>query len=246
MQWSPIIYTLMDAKRIRQRRESVRSEASDDSMTSKHSVISSNAQYSMNFLEMTLENSIESFLNWVAAHDFTAECVLFLMRVRNFRRNWQMKTIRGDITEADLRDLYFEAAEVFFELVEPHTSETPVNLSGRIITDLREQFKEMNCFCDFRDSTSSLKGVLSFEELEPSRRDSQDTSKASSLTSSDMSPIKEGFGILEKDLVSKIRVASNFNVHIFDKAYESVKEDVYRGAWPLYQDKFGRLHTGVW
>ena len=201
----------------------------------------------MSFLEMTLESSIESFLSWVAAHDFTAECVLFLMRVRNFRRNWQAKSLRGALSNADLRELYQEAAEIFFELVEPETAEIPVNLSGRIVTELREQFRSL----EFRGSKSesangSLYGVLSFDDLKPPSRASNYTTKEPAVILSKSTTESDTIALTSKEKSTSIRVPYTFSVKIFDKAYEMVKDDVYRGPWPLYQDKFGRINLTAW
>lgn len=247
IQWSTIICALLDAKKSIQRSVSRASANSlkhsapshtNESKGSFSTYRSDVVQQSMIFLDMTLENSIESFLTWVAAHDFTAECVLFLMRVRNFRRSWRIKSCNGCLTTTNQRNLYLEAADIFFDLVEPCTSEIEVNISGSILDELRSVFYHPESATSEHSSTSSFNIVTPWDNC-PSVH-----TQPRGVHMYDKKATRPWFRSepVEEELLSSLDIPVGFSVKVFDKAYDMVKLDVYRGAWPHYLNKFGRMN----
>ncbi|KAJ9654133.1 hypothetical protein H2201_009047 [Coniosporium apollinis] len=257
MQWTSIVCAVLDAKHTLERAESIAKESTASLAGSTSS------QSSMRTLEMIIENDCEAFLNWVAEHDFTAECVLFLMRVRNFRRNWKAKSVnlRRSSSQVsvqsnndrprglDIRDLYYEAAEIFFELVEPRTSEVPVNLSSRLINSLRLWFKDIECrgypFSRPPSSTSSFSFIKPSNPATPFDDEAVSTQKTRYSDKTSLLIVPKEVNVEEVELanMSTEEICTAFNIplgfgaEVFDAACGVVKEDVYRGAWPLYHAK---------
>ncbi|KAF2492512.1 hypothetical protein BU16DRAFT_564963 [Lophium mytilinum] len=225
---------------------------STSSLTSHTSHISSSSSAtlkhkgSMQALEYVIKHNIEPLISWAARKEFTAENMVFLREVRNFRQRWdrslehpqhqtqpspsslgkeidkQPKAGPSSITAQQRRQQFTEASLIFFTLINPFTAETPINIEYKVFRHLQSLFssvvfdpyecdtisehsKRENVVCPWEDDALMLGGLLG---------------RADSVKS------ESGMGI---DHVPK-----DFEVGIFDAAFESIKYLVFTNTWPRY------------
>ena len=100
-----------------------------------------NRTYSLASLDYQIENNIEPLLRWSAQKEFTAENILFLREVRDFKRKWNAVTKRrGTLTPTQLRERYEDAAVIYFTLVNPLTAKFNININHKTYMELQALF----------------------------------------------------------------------------------------------------------
>ncbi|KAF2815611.1 uncharacterized protein BDZ99DRAFT_457588 [Mytilinidion resinicola] len=201
---------------------------------------------SMQSLEFVIKHNIEPLITWAARREFTAENMVFLREVRNFRQRWEHiseyiqpqtqtpptslgKQIDGrteagpsTISAQQRRQQFTEASLIFFTLINPFTAETPINIEYKVFRHLQSLFssvvfdpyecdaisehsKRENVVCPWEDDALMLGGLLG---------------RAESVKS------ESGIGIEH--------VPKEFDVGLFDAAFESIKYLVFTNTWPRY------------
>ncbi len=96
--------------------------------------------------EFQLRHNIEPLLLWAANRDFTVENIKFLQEVRNFRRKWRTRVACSPVvglilSQVDQRQMFEDAAKIYFELICPGTSLMPINVCSKTYYDLEQMFR---------------------------------------------------------------------------------------------------------
>lgn len=215
--------------------------------------------YSMASLEMQIEKNLDPLLRWAASKEFTAENIVFLRAVRDFKKKWATSSKRAALTADQQRERYEEAALIFFTLVNPATAKFNINVDHRTYLELNELFAG----CEYQrfDDDSSQYSKTPSGSTDACPWDKQDGSSAksdestaiptdvdklypvpvteiltagSSLSGSNSSTLTTG----GEDDTRPLNVPRNFSVDVFDKAYNIVKEDVFLNTWVRYEARF--------
>lgn len=80
-------------------------------------------------------------LQFAATRDFTAENILFLVRVRQWRSAWSTAPkIENDMSPAALTNLFNMAVDIYSSLIDERVAEFPINISHRIREKLERIF----------------------------------------------------------------------------------------------------------
>lgn len=95
--------------------------------------------YSIGALERALLLNPEPLLQYAARKDFTAENIVFLTQVRDWRQAWQSaprNPSTGSVTEDAQIRLFRMAIDIYASSVDEKTADFPINISGHIRRDL--------------------------------------------------------------------------------------------------------------
>jgi hypothetical protein len=292
------------------------------SSTSSTASDSSRQVYSMAALETQISKNLDPLLKWAAEREFSAENIVFLRAVRDFRKKWTMIAKQeqqrqrparsgrrplgrsrayytamqqrhddgpppnGAIDDRCLapelrRERYEDAALIWFQLVNPLTARFNINIDYRTYTDLEALFHGLRWqpFCsdphDDDCATSSSRSdksdnmVAPWDDYEPERaaRARQRASSAVPLSDVDRLykiPVTEivvaddgdgdgdgasafvddGATLSTAVETERLRVPAGFGIDVFDRAYESVKTDVFLNTWPNYEAAFAVRCSG--
>ncbi|KAF2024142.1 hypothetical protein EK21DRAFT_79323 [Setomelanomma holmii] len=179
---------------------------------------------SMQALEFSIQHSIEPLIAWAAAREFTAENIIFLREVRNFKKKWSPL---NTVSTAQRRQMFNEASLIFFTLINPFTAESPINIEYKIFKKLQATFAgvEFDPYMPRSKTPDNLKSPILRENVvcpwedTLSRPTSIDSNHTTSSTSS-----------------TRSIVPSEFTDEIFDAAFESIKYLVFTNTWPRYVD----------
>lgn len=214
--------------------------------------------YSMATLELQLDKNPSQLLYWAYTKEFTAENIVFLTSVRDFKRKWILATKHTEALDpVQARELYEEAAMVFFRLVNPSTARRNINIDSRTLRELENVFK--GCQYDPADDISSVSKsssqythnvIAPWEEHELPDRPRSALSDEGQLLEDHVNrlyplPITEIHARSEslKDDPSAIKetiVPGDFNIDVYDRAYDVVKNDVYLNTWVRYEARYSR------
>lgn len=99
--------------------------------------------YRMASLEKALIINPTPLLHFAATRDFTAENIVFLMSVKEWKAAWASAPRylgTDEVTEHARSQLYKMAVEIFLTSVHHQTAEIPLNLEGSIVTQLNTVF----------------------------------------------------------------------------------------------------------
>jgi hypothetical protein len=222
-------------------------------------------QFSMDALDRQLKNHANQLLLWAYTKEFTAENIMFLIRVQSFKKKWAHVAKHTEtLTPLQLRERYEEAALIFFTLVNPHTARMSINIDHKTYHELEEMFKECS-YEAFSDTSSSYsKGSSAYTEniatpwddikppvAEPTQALTNRPSSSTSRRSNDSKihtenevdrlyqiPITE---ISTKDdaQAGESLIPPSFSPEVFDRAYDTVKNDVFLNTWVRYNAQYG-------
>jgi hypothetical protein len=224
--------------------------------------------YSMASLEMQISKNLDPLLRWAAEKEFTAENIVFLRAVRDFKRKWTNITKRtptlGPLQE---REKFEDGAYIWFKLVNPLTAQFNINIDYRTYSELEQMFSGLRYEPYDDDEASSKKSSIRSEnvvapwmeaEKEPVPRALSPTRTSTSdekvVIPSDIDKLYQ-FPVTEISIRADVSddekagnvdpsslVPANFSLEVFDKAYETVKNDVFLNTWVRYEARFSRPH----
>jgi len=203
----------------------------------------------MQSLEFVIKHNIEPLITWAARKEFTAENMVFLREVRNFRQRWgagvtQISIHAGKegkqyeagassgITQAQRKQQYHEASLIYFTLINPLTAETPINIEYKVFRHLQSLFSNVlfdPYECDNVSEHSKRDNVVC-----PWEDDGLGLSRTESVKS------ESGVGLEN--------VPKEFEVGVFDAAFDSIKYLVFTNTWPRYveAEKAAGAMGGKW
>lgn len=207
-------------------------------------------------LEMQIEKNVDPLLRWAAQKEFTAENIVFLREVRDFKHKWSNTATHGFLTDNQLRERYEEAALIYFTLVNPLTAKFNINLDYRTYNELEQMFAGLR-YEPFADDGSSMSKssrseniITPWADMDESSPGSRASGEATVGPGSDIDklyplPITEIRLSAETPRQSLVglqhtHIPPAFSTHVFDKAYESVKYDVFLNTWVRYEARFSK------
>ena len=214
--------------------------------------------YSMATLELQLSKNPSNLLYWAYTKEFTAENIMFLTSVRDFKRKWtQVTKHTNNLSRVQLRERYEEAALIYFKLVNPQTSRMNINIDYRTFSELQEIFKscQYEAFMDDTSSMSKSSSCATDNVVTPwtdydrpasaiSRQSDEGKLKNDDVDKLYPLPVTEivtkGFE-MECDFAdNEVEIPAEFSLEVFDRAYEVVKNDVYLNTWVRYEARYSR------
>ncbi|KAF2665570.1 hypothetical protein BT63DRAFT_428530 [Microthyrium microscopicum] len=260
MQLSSIIFPLLD---VRKKNATLASRQSTTSSSSSLRKSQTREMYSMSSLEMQISKNLDPLLRWACEKDLTAENIVFLRAVRDFRKKWLAaeKRSKKDLSNEQLRERFEDAAYIWFKLVNPLTARFNINIDYRTYSDLETIFVGLRY--ESWDDDVSAKSVRSenvvtpwadFEGRPPSlKSQGSEECKMSDVDRLYVLPVTEvrmesatdeDDGCVD---ASVFHIPPAFGIDVFDKAYESVKTDVFHNTWPRYEARFSRpnIHSST-
>jgi hypothetical protein len=213
--------------------------------------------YSMATLELQLDKNPSQLLYWAYTKEFTAENIMFLTSVRDFKRKWDQTTKHTDLLDPNqIRELYEEAAMTFFRLVNPTTARRNINIDSRTFRELENMFK--GCHYEPVDDSSSVSKsssqcthnvIAPWEEHDLPERPHSALSDEGKLLDDHVNklyplPVTEIHTkcdtIHGNQSTKETAIPGNFNIDVFDRAYDIVKNDVYLNTWVRYEARYSR------
>lgn len=260
MQAVSIIISVMDA--LSAKRGEQKSAASFTTRSSDSSIHREKTRqdYSMASLEMQIEKNVDPLLRWAATKEFTAENIVFLRAVRDFKRKWHLIATRAPLADDQLRERYEEAARIYFTLVNPLTAKFNINVDYRTYHELESMFSGLR-YEPYPDddgsiskSTRSDNVIAPWADIEESASGSRHSGEAEGVPCPDDvdklyplpvteiglrddAPRQSRLGDLQ---LPHLQIPPAFSLHVFDKAYESVKHDVFLNTWVRYEAAFSK------
>lgn len=156
--------------------------------------------YSIGALERALLINPEPLLQYAARKDFTAENIVFLIQVRDWRQFWQSaprNPSTGLVTEDAQVRLFRMAIEIFATSVDEKTADFPINIEGYVRKELAvvlgpSALNRMSGFAARNGSDAScgleLHGVPSVLPVAPWAEQKQAISVTTTISASSMSP----------------------------------------------------------
>lgn len=258
MQGVSIIIPIIDALRAKKVERKVAGSFSDsDSSIHREKT---RQDYSMASLEMQIEKNVDPLLRWAAQKEFTAENIVFLRAVRDFKRKWHVTAAHGFLTDDQLRERYEEAARIYFTLVNPLTAKFNINLDYRTYNELEQMFAGLR-YEPYSDDDSSVSKSSRSENVITPWADIEASSSSGSRVSGEAEAIigTDDVDKLYPLPITEIRLSAEaprqpsfgvglphlhippaFSLQVFDKAYESVKHDVFLNTWVRYEARFSK------
>lgn len=248
MQAVSIIFPVLGAYQERRYQNRLPRKTYEASLASRDSSDSSNSEA----LQTLLQTDTQRLLNFAAKKDFSAENILFLRAVLDFKAKWQNAWAQRSGPEPMERSLSFkEAAYLYYTLVNVTTAKFPINIESHVYTMLKDTFagvsysaaaKAVNPVAPWEDSdTESLRGMIA---------ESVDTTTTANSTDAIL-PLerinladahKDGHGgptIRINACEDNDGVPADFSLTVFDDAYASILYLVLTNTWTRYNDATG-------
>jgi len=207
---------------------------------------------SMGSLEMQISKNIDPLLRWAAQTEFTAENIVFLREVRDYKKKWTDVAKHGPLSEDQRREQYEDAALIYFTLVNPLTAKFNVNLDHRTYLALKEIFHGVR-YAPYEDKSSSRRSSKSDNVIAPWEDYDSTPSFSMSDTSNDSNAVSDfekvalptaeiKLGEDDKDSHDPLlsMIPNDFTINLFDKAYDVVKQDVFLNTWPKYEARYAK------
>jgi hypothetical protein len=273
MQFVSIFFPLWDAYKNKTSKSSLTGDNAVDQ--TRHGIapltpgVKARDIYSMASLEMQINKNLDPLLRWAAEKEFTAENIVFLRAVRDFKRKWTNVNKRSPaLSQEQERERYEDAAYIWFKLVNPLTARFNINIDYRTYSELEQMFSGLRYEpYDDDESSSNKSSSRSDNVVAPwldAEKDSQPrppspTSSTSPTYISDeksYSDVDKLYPIPITEITVRgqelsdgaencYQIPAHFTLEVFDKAFETVKNDVFLNTWVRYEARFSRPHNGV-
>lgn len=214
--------------------------------------------YSMASLEMQIEKNVEPLLKWAAQKEFTAENIVFLRAVRDFKKKWVAAAKRMPLSSDQERERYEEAALIFFTLVDLTTAKFNINVDHRTYLELSQVFASCKYHCyddegsEYSNYTASSNNACPWDNQDAASSKSDEKNLVSDVdklypvpvteimpTNSPVSSASSTFG--DNSIDTQLpHIPPTFSLEVFDKAFALVKHDVYLNTWVRYEARYAK------
>ena len=241
-----IFVPIHDARKIKQLRHKTSSLYSNSTTTSK-----SKDQYSMSALEAQINEDVDSLIIWTSKREFTAENVVFLKAVRDFRRKWTSEEADGrTLSTAQIRQRYEEAGLIFFNLINPNTARFNINIDSVTYRQLEAAFSALatpdpclntpgseNLVCPWNNDLQRLtETAMHGSESNTKLVDEVKNTYQSQVTAVEMRD-RSCLGQKPGSAGSPTSmVPATFGTSIFDRAYASIRYLIFTNSWVKFVD----------
>ena len=200
----------------------------------------------MGELEECLRTKHDSFLAYSARHELSAENIQFLLKVLNFKKQWDLLfTKAGAETERARMAMYRAAVNIYICMVYNATAIQPINVESAVYKQLNYLFGDAAALvAGPRPSTpdSTLAQICPWDEplIDQSNDRNERLQMAylqnrHSFDNGSTEPIINLNEPLDpNDKLIGFKVPAYFADNCFDKAFASVKYMVWAGPWQNY------------
>lgn len=199
---------------------------SQSGFTSKTTTSDQSRTFHMSALEKQLIDDPTALLHFAATRDFTAENIIFLVAVRDWKMRWGDELTRGGRNAG----MFEQAVEIYANSISEKIAEFPINIEGVIRTKLDAVFA---------DAVSNVRARQTdpFNEVTPFATPaavplSPLKSPSSAGTGSARSMVKEMYD--ESSVVDGVAGAEGVDFRVFDAAEKSIKYLVLTNTWRKY------------
>ncbi|KAI9726347.1 MAG: hypothetical protein M1828_001621 [Chrysothrix sp. TS-e1954] len=264
MQVSSILIPLLDARRhpSPQRAKSIASSISSASSTFSERPLASGSSGrrskelagSFNAFQHQIVHNAAPLARFAAEREFTTENIEFLCRIRAFKSKWDppattMSSTQGAIGQKDMREMYTDAARIFFELVDSTMSRTPINVESKTYSALEALFRAVKYEPPASSQDSISENVVTPWEMPPTAPPRGPHSCHSNESAFDLfqdDDITTVGGSHDGRITSRflsgptehfynpIAVPADFDARSFDQAEKSIKWLVYTNTWKSF------------
>jgi hypothetical protein len=199
--------------------------------------------YTMAALEKALTLNAQPLLEFAASREFTGENIVFLMQVRDWRAAWN-RAIRdfGTVTGQVRYRLFNIAVEIFATSVHIKTAEFPINVGGKIRSNLEATFGPAVVTVNYLDENivdpfnrHSLLVSMFDHDIEKLRK-SRSNGNAAGSQESIIPSSKNDLDIIHEVPECEADIPDGFDQYVFDEAEASVKYMVVTNTWPKFVD----------
>lgn len=205
----------------------------------------------MSALETQINEDIDSLLIWTSKREFTAENVVFLKAVRDFKRKWANEEAGGrTLSTEQIRQRYEEAGLIFFNLINPNTARFNINIDSVTYRQLESAFSALalpdacpntpgseNLVCPWNDDFQRMtENAMHGSESETNLVDGVKNTYQSQVMAVEMKD-RSNFGRQSGSIKSSdSMVPATFSTNIFDRAYASIRYLVFTNSWVKFVD----------
>lgn len=214
-------------------------------------------------LEKALAVNPHPLLNFAATKDFTAENIVFLVKLRSWRNAWSSAPrYNGEIADNARKRLFDMALHIYVTVVNDRTAEFPINIESNIKSELDAIFKSaLSEEHDLENSYSHAdvfnlpnpRASKTYERIILSREISSDSNDTDTLwdkaiafpsrTNSDTTNVSFDSHPCVHPLKQSFEISHpGFDDHVFDAAEKSIKYLVLMNTWQKFVDSIdGKL-----
>ncbi|TPX20313.1 hypothetical protein DIZ76_016201 [Coccidioides immitis] len=221
-------------------------------------------------LNAVIDGDMSAILSFVLTKDYSAENILFLRHVRNWKANWERFSADHDNPESLRRHMFTHAVEIYSTYVSLRTANFPVNIEAAISSALDNIFSEAtqlsasgdsgNLITPFDSVIDTSQGnnsepAIPLRNLGRQSSSSSRPRRAPSMTENASSEMVERYvEVILADL-KKIEerpssmpeaftIPEAFDKDVFEEAERSVMNLVLRDTWPKFLRSEGRHEAG--
>ncbi|KAG8528753.1 uncharacterized protein KY384_006440 [Bacidia gigantensis] len=192
----------------------------------------------MDSLDQCLKKGAVELQAYASKVEFNGENILFLNRVMHFLGEWKFVFSSGGIDAIAARRLMFKAAlNIYLGSVQEKVSPYPINIESLLYKRLETTFGEAVDLLrghngrtasltsshatpwDELDETTAMKGAESYQMKATTRKSSDNESREAIVTTRQLHDLD--------DPLADYMVPAEFNSHVFDAAFKSVKFMTY-------------------
>nr|KMM71370.1 hypothetical protein CPAG_07677 [Coccidioides posadasii RMSCC 3488] len=221
-------------------------------------------------LNAVIDGDMSAILSFVLTKDYSAENILFLRHVRNWKANWERFSADHDNPESLRRHMFTHGVEIYSTYVSLRTANFPVNIEAAISSALDNIFSEAtqlsasgdsgNLITPFDSVIDTSQGnhsepAIPLRNLGRQSSSSSRPRRAPSMTENASSEMVERYvKVILADL-KKIEerpssmpegftIPEAFDKDVFEEAERSVMNLVLRDTWPKFLRSEGRHEAG--
>lgn len=209
--------------------------------------------YSMAALEKALAVNATPLLQFAATKEFTGENIVFLMQVRDWRAAWNRAVRDFGTVTGQVKDRLFNiAVEIFATSVHTKTADFPVNVEGKIRSQLEAVFgpavvgmkhldehvvDPFNYHCFGSIGLEPPKGVPPKFDCDTPKSECNDSRyPVSESKEIFISTTTTDLDVIPDVPETAVDIPAGFDEHVFDQAEASVKYMVITNTWPKFVD----------
>ena len=197
-------------------------------------------------LYAALTGNFEQLLDFAADKEFSAENILFLRAVIDYKAKW-MNTLgpnsAANSKASTLRkDAFSEAAYIYHKLVHPTTAKFNVNLESDVYRSLEGTFAGVPYTitnCKNRDLVVPWEDTASTSAMITP----QDSAESITMAPFELGNVqllsRDGWAASGDTVKGALEIPIDFSFSVFDEAYRSITRLVLTNTWPRYVKAYG-------
>lgn len=205
--------------------------------------------FSMESLELCLTTNHDGLQIYASCMELNGENIIFLTKVLEFQKQWHTAFSGTNQLNNTLMILFRAALSIYIQLVHTATATYPINIESHIYAQLEATFGPATALmAATRRSSEPLTPVSSavtpWEDATPTESPNSTASEfpmhtMPSRPASRRNESSEHLALTEEsqdlnDPLANIVLPKDFNQHVFNEAYKSIKFMVWSEIWQRY------------